>query len=155
MGAAREPDQADFDLDRFIDLFDEALTSKDPRVLETLRNLLMIVTLTRPETYNSHDRNHGPLRRMFDDMNQLHRRVSRMEEDQRDMQNRLTRDQFDKNRVYNWDNQDKYTMAGAAKMAQQIDHDVLDQIRSQQHHAAMQIVGKVTLGPENKAKGLK
>jgi hypothetical protein len=57
--------------------------------------------------------------------------------------------------VYSWDNQDKYTMAGAGKMAQQIDHDVLDQMRRQQHQAAMNIVGKVTLGPENKAKGLK
>jgi hypothetical protein len=157
MGAAREADQADFDLERFIDMFDEALTSKDPRVMETLRSLMMIVTLTRPESRNSglHDRNAGPLRRLFDDMHQLHRRVNRMEEEQRDMQNRLTRDQFDKNRVYSWDNQDKYTMAGAGKMAQQIDHDVLDQMRRQQHQAAMNIVGKVTLGPENKAKGLK
>ena len=156
MGAAREPDQADFDLERFVDMFDEALTSKDPRVMETLRSLMMIVTLTRPEARDPmSDRNAGPLRRLFDDMHQLHRRVSRMEEEQRDMQNRLTRDQFDKNRVYSWDNQDKYTMAGAGKMAQQIDQDVLDQMRRQQHQAAMQIVGKVTLGPENKAKGLK
>jgi len=29
MGAAREPDRADFDLERFIEMFDEALTSKD------------------------------------------------------------------------------------------------------------------------------
>ena len=42
MGAARESDQADFDLERFIDLFDDAMTSKDPRVVETLRNLLML-----------------------------------------------------------------------------------------------------------------
>ena len=50
MGAARDPDQADFDLERFINMFDEAMTSKDPRVMETLRSLMMIVTLTRPET---------------------------------------------------------------------------------------------------------
>jgi hypothetical protein len=43
MGAAREPDQADFDLERFIDLFDEAMTSKDPRVVETLRSLSCIL----------------------------------------------------------------------------------------------------------------
>jgi len=49
-GAVREPDQADFDLDRFIDMFDEAMMSSDPRVIETLRKLMMIVVLTRPET---------------------------------------------------------------------------------------------------------
>jgi hypothetical protein len=64
MGAAREPDQADFDLDRFVDMFDEAMTSKDPRVVETLRKLLMIVALTRPETYEDHGRRSGPLRRL-------------------------------------------------------------------------------------------
>jgi hypothetical protein len=156
MGAAREADQADFDLDRFVDMFDEALTSQDPRVMETLRSLMMIVTLTRPEAKNPmSDRNAGPLRRLFDDMHQLHRRVSRMEEEQRDMQNRLTRDQFDKNRVYNWDNQDKYTTLAAAQMATAIDEDVLDQMRRQQHQVAMRINGGLTLGPENKAKGLK
>ena len=31
-GASREKDQADFDLESFIDLFDEALTSDDPSV---------------------------------------------------------------------------------------------------------------------------
>ena len=50
MSAARELDQSDFDLDRFVDMFDEALTSTDPRVVETLRKLMMIVALTRPES---------------------------------------------------------------------------------------------------------
>ena len=130
MGAARESDQADFDLERFIDLFDEAMTSKDPRVVETLRNLLMIVALTRPETYNEQGRNHGPLRRLFQDMHDLNRRVGRMEEEQRDVQNKLTRNQFDKNRVYAWDNQDKYAMKAAAQVAQQIDQDVLLQMKA-------------------------
>ena len=151
MGAAREKDQADFDLERFIDLFDEAMTSKDPRVVETLRNLLMIVTLTRPETYNSHDRNSGPLRRLFQDVNDLNRRVTRHAEELREMQNKSARAE-----VYNdWNNHDKYTMAGAGKMAQQIDHDVLDQLRQQQVQAAKVINGGLTLGPETKAKGLK
>ena len=52
MSAAREKDQADFDLERFVDMFDTAMTSNDPRVVETLRKLMMIVALTRPETYN-------------------------------------------------------------------------------------------------------
>ena len=48
MSAAREKDSADFDLERFVDMFDEALTSQDPRVMDSLRSLMMIVTLTRP-----------------------------------------------------------------------------------------------------------
>lgn len=85
MGAAREKDQADFDLDRFIDLFDEAMTSRDPRVIDTLRSLMMIVTLTRPESRDSglHDRNHGPLRRLYDDVNHLNRRLHKLEEEVR------------------------------------------------------------------------
>ena len=123
MGAAREKDQADFDLDRFVDLFDEAMTSKDPRVVETLRNLLMIVTLTRPETYTHHDRQSGPLRRLFEDMHALHRRVSRMEEDHYKHEQQREREA-----VYNkvWPQpEDKYTMLAAAQMAQTIDDDVM------------------------------
>ena len=62
MSAAREKDQADFDLERFVDMFDEAMTSRDPRVMDALRGLMMMVTLTRPESRDSglHDRNAGP-----------------------------------------------------------------------------------------------
>ena len=124
MSAAREPDQAEFDLERFINLFDEALTSKDPRVIETLRSLMMIVTLTRPEARNPMgDRNAGPLRRLFEDMNHLNNRLHRMEEELRDVQNRSSRD-----RVYNWDNQDKFTIAAAAQRAQSIDEDWLKKL---------------------------
>jgi hypothetical protein len=151
MSAAREPDQADFDLDRFVNLFDEAMTSKDPRVVETLRNLLMIVTLTRPETYNSHDRRSGPLRRLFEDMNDLNRAVSRMQEEIQHLNNRLARSE----QPYRWEAEDKFTMKAAAQMAQQIDHDVLNQLRQQQVQAGKIISGGLTLGPENRAKGLK
>ena len=140
MGAAREPDQADFDLDRFIDLFDEAMTSKDPRVVETLRNLLMIVTLTRPETYHEQDRNHGPLRRLFEDMNHLHRRVSRMEEEQRDMHSKMSRAQINKDQPYRWAEQDKYTMQASDMIAAQIDQDVM---RDLSKSTAMAINGGV------------
>ena len=125
MSAARESEQADFDLDRFIDLFDEAMTSKDPRVVETLRNLLMIVTLTRPETYNKHDRRAGPLRRLFEDMHDLNRRVNRMEEEQH---------QRERERAYpkQWPAaEDKYTMAAAANLAQTIDRDVMRELSKQ------------------------
>ena len=85
MSAAREKDQADFDLERFVDMFDEALTSQDPRVINALRSLMMIVTLTRPEKSLMHDRREGPLRRLFEDMNHLNRRMHDMEEKVNDM----------------------------------------------------------------------
>lgn len=87
MGAARELDQSDFDLERFIDMFDEALTSRDERVVNALRSLMMMVILTKPEARNPMgDRNAGPLRRLFDDMGHINRRVHHVEETLREMQ---------------------------------------------------------------------
>jgi hypothetical protein len=81
MSAARNPDQSDFDLERFINMFDEALTSRDPRVIDALRGLMMMVTLTRSETRDvMEDRRTGPLRRLLEDVNDLHRRIVRLEE---------------------------------------------------------------------------
>ena len=124
MSAAREKDQADFDLERFVDMLDEALTSQDPRVMDALRGLIMMVTLTRPESRNSglHDRNSGPLRRMYEDLNQLHRRIERVEEEFQQVKRSQSKDDYYK---YPYE---KYTMAAAQNMAQQIDQTVLDQI---------------------------
>jgi hypothetical protein len=81
MSAARNPDQSDFDLERFINMFDEALTSRDPRVIDALRGLMMMVTLTRSEGKDvMEDRRTGPLRRLLEDVNDLHRRIARLEE---------------------------------------------------------------------------
>jgi hypothetical protein len=83
MSAARDPDQSDFDLERFINMFDEALTSRDPRVIDALRGLMMTVTLTRSETRDvMEDRQRGPLRRLIQDVNDLHRRIARLEENE-------------------------------------------------------------------------
>jgi hypothetical protein len=124
MSAAREKDQADFDLERFVDMFDEAITSQDPRVINALRSLMMMVTLTRPESRNSglHDRNAGPLRRLHEDMNHLHRRVERMEEQLNRAESSQRQAQIDPYN-YPWE---KYTMAAASAMAQSIDQDVLN-----------------------------
>ena len=84
MSAAREKDSSDFDLDQFVRMFDEALTSQDPRVIDALRGLLMIVTLTRPEAKTSVER--GPLRRLVNDVTNLNRRLGVVE-------NRVLRDQ--------------------------------------------------------------
>ena len=83
MSAARDPDQSDFDLERFINMFDEALTSRDPRVIDALRGLMMMVTLTRSETRDvMQDRRTGPLRRLVEDVNDLHRRIAHLENTQ-------------------------------------------------------------------------
>ena len=104
MGAAREPDQADFDLERFIDMFDEALTSRDERVVNALRSLMMMVILTKPEADKTmSDRNPGPLRRMHEDMSHLHRRVRDMEDTLRSMQRQ-------KEEYYKWDDLKKYSL---------------------------------------------
>lgn len=109
MNAARVPDQSDFDLDRFVDMFDEALTSTDPRVVETLRKLMMIVALTRPESSERWSNRRGPLRRMMEDINNLHRRLEALEH--RTMGDRETAAGY----------HDRMALAGAQNMAS---HDV-------------------------------
>lgn len=82
MSAMREKDAADYDLDRIINLFDEALTSRDPRVKNALRQLMMIVVLTSNEHEDRDypvDKAEGPLRQLHNDMHNLSRRVSDIE----------------------------------------------------------------------------
>lgn len=116
MSAAREPDQSDFDLDRFVDLFDEAMTSTDPRVVETLRRLMMIVTLTRPESSQSWNDHRGPLRRMMSDINHLHRRIETLEGQV--MSDRGSTDEYYKHMA----------MTGAKNMASQVDVATMKQL---------------------------
>jgi hypothetical protein len=77
MSAAREKDQADFDLEAFIELFDEALTSDDPSVQKTLQHLMVICALAR--NHDNHNPRVGPLRRIFEDQNHILRRLERLE----------------------------------------------------------------------------
>ncbi len=123
-GAARDMDQADFDLKRFIDMFDEAMSSKDERVIDALRNLLMIVTLTRPEVREHQSRNAGPLRRLFEDMHHLNRRMYDLEDTIR----RVTAPPEEK--AYKWEEQDKYSMVAAHQVAQKIDQDIINQMKA-------------------------
>jgi guanylate kinase len=118
MTASREKDQADFDLERFIDMFDDALRSQDPRVIDALRSLMMMVILTKPESKDTiSDRNHGPLRRLIEDTNNINRRLSRVEDeiraDRRDQEKSLY----------------KYaTTQASAQMAKDIDEELLKNI---------------------------
>lgn len=132
MGAAREKDQADFDLERFVDMFDEAMTSEDPRVTETLRSLMMIVTLTRPESNDFNNPRKGPLRRAFEEMNHMWKRFEQMEEELRQMHQRISQSERDRGL---WPREqavmEKYSMAAASQMAQSIDQDVIRNLTRQ------------------------
>ena len=77
--SSREKVQSDFDLERFIEMFDEALTSDDERVVNALRSLMMMVILTKPETRDVHG-DVGPLRQLYDDLHNLNRRLHDTEE---------------------------------------------------------------------------
>ena len=125
MSAAREKDQADFDLERFVDMFDEALTSQDPRVMNALRSLMMMVTLTRPESRNNglHDRNAGPLRRLYEDVNHLNSRLHRMEDEVRRMSNSY-KDKYS----YPFEKYE-YSIQAAQQLADKIDQDLLNQLK--------------------------
>jgi hypothetical protein len=86
MSAMRDKDQADWDLERCFEMFDQALISKDERVVNALRNLLMIVTLTAPETELSGiESRKGPLRRIMDDINGLTRHINIMDDELREL----------------------------------------------------------------------
>jgi hypothetical protein len=101
MSAARNPDQSDFDLERFINMFDEALTSRDPRVIDALRGLMMMVTLTRSETRDAmEDRRTGPLRRLLEDVNDLHRRIAHLENTQSRYGARPAQERYEYQKAY-------------------------------------------------------
>jgi len=126
MSGSREKDSADFDLERFVDMFDEAMTSQDLRVMDALRGLMMMVLLTRPEIKTEHSRNHGPLRRLFEDMNHLNRRMHDME----DKVNNMGRSS-DSSEKYSYTHypDKKYAMTAAQTMATQIDQEVLNLVQ--------------------------
>jgi len=75
--AHREKDSADFNLEAFVELFDEALTSDDPGVQKTLQHLMTICALAR--NHDGHGERIGPLRRLFEDMNNINRRLEKLE----------------------------------------------------------------------------
>ena len=75
--AAREKDQADFDLETFIELFDTAMTSDNPAVKKALKNLILISTLV--DAKSDYGLKHGPLRRLVEDVKHLNQRLQTLE----------------------------------------------------------------------------
>jgi len=80
MSAAREKDQADFDLETFVDLFDTAISSDNPAVQRALKNLLMIAAIVNAEDKEAGMRQ-GPLKRVLEDQRNIIRRLERIEND--------------------------------------------------------------------------
>jgi hypothetical protein len=80
MSAAREKDQADFDLETFVDLFDTAISSDNPAIQRALKNLLMIAAIVNAEDKEAGMRQ-GPLKRVLEDQRNIIRRLDRIESD--------------------------------------------------------------------------
>ena len=78
----REKDAADYDLERFVEMFDQALNSDDPRVKNALRQLMMMVVLTDTSDHEGQKRSkHGPLRRMQEDVREQWQYFRRLEQE--------------------------------------------------------------------------
>jgi len=85
MSSARETDQKDYDLEQLVKVIDSALTSDNVAVQNALRSLLMVATIVSAEHPDQVMKN-GPLARVFEDYNNLARRLSSLEDDVRKIQ---------------------------------------------------------------------
>ncbi len=74
----RQKDQADFDLETFVDLFDTALTSDNPTVRRAFKNLILVASIVQAEENHDSIAN-GPLRRLVEDIRSLNRRIGQLE----------------------------------------------------------------------------
>lgn len=81
-GANREMTQDDHDLERIMDVLDEAIMSDDPRIVECLRRLMVTVALIRPEGRRG-NLMQGPLRQLREDLTMINRRVTSLEHELR------------------------------------------------------------------------
>ncbi len=78
MSEMRQKDQADFDLETFVDLFDTALTSDNPTVRRAFKNLILVASIVQAEENHDSIAN-GPLRRLVEDIRSLNRRIGNLE----------------------------------------------------------------------------
>jgi hypothetical protein len=88
------------DLESLAEMLDTALTSQDPRVVSALRQLMIMVALTRPDV--AADKNTlGPIRRLMSRVDDLHQRMERMEYE-------LSRGRYEQEKKYKYDYDYKY-----------------------------------------------
>ena len=85
MSTGREKDQKDYDLEQLVKVIDSALTSDNVAVQNALRSLLMVATIVSAEHPDQVMKN-GPLARVFEDYNNLARRLNSLEDDVRKIQ---------------------------------------------------------------------
>lgn len=79
-------DHPDFDFDQFVRMMDIAFTSQDPRVVSTLRQLLMVVALTQPaETQEDKHRAAGPMQQTLEKVRNLEVQLKYLESQMRQM----------------------------------------------------------------------
>ena len=90
------PEQTDQDnLESLAEMLDTALTSQDPRVVSALRQLMIMVALTRPDA--AADKNTlGPIRRLMSRVDDLHQRMERLEYE-------LSRGRYEQEKKYDYD----------------------------------------------------
>jgi hypothetical protein len=82
-------------LESLAEMLDTALTSQDPRVVSALRQLMIMVALTRPDV--AADKNTlGPIRRLMSRVDDLHQRMERMEYE-------LSRGRYEQEKKYKYD----------------------------------------------------
>jgi hypothetical protein len=91
MSAAHE------DLESLAEMLDTALTSQDPRVVSALRQLMIMVALTRPDVSAPGD-HRGPIRRLMTRVDDLHQRMERLEYE-------LSRSRYEQEKKYKYDYQ--------------------------------------------------
>lgn len=90
MSASRDKDTADYDLERFTEMFDQAMTSSDPRVKNALRQLMMMVILTDTGDHEAEQRaNRGPLRQMQEDIRDQFRWIQRLEHEVKSLKHQI------------------------------------------------------------------
>ena len=77
MGAGREKDQKDFDLEQIVRIIDQALESDDQRIKDALRALLTVTVLCTAERPDQAIK--GPLARLQEDYLNLNRRLNSLE----------------------------------------------------------------------------
>lgn len=66
----------EFDIEKFIELFDTAMTSDNPTVRRAFKNLLIVAALVDSETA---PRSTGPLRGLYNQIDELRNRISKIE----------------------------------------------------------------------------
>jgi hypothetical protein len=103
MSSAADRSNTDLNLDQVIDLFDTAITSKDPRVVDALRSLLVIAALTAPADPEKLG-DIGPFRHMERQLDTMHNRVRSLEDTVQAIIQRVT----DRDPRYNPYSQDAY-----------------------------------------------